>query len=84
MKKPNKRFSIKTEARKKRIMSFIKNIWTVRHAFIKLNRVYPEIIMSDEMPLHHNESSEQKTLSFKGASQSMYVKEKTTHFPQRE
>ena len=31
--------------------------------------------MSDQMPLHRNESSEQKTLNFKGASQSTYVKE---------
>ena len=36
MKKPNKRFSIKADVRKKRIMIFIKNIWTVRHMFIKL------------------------------------------------
>ena len=47
MKKPNKRFFIKADVRKKRIMSFIKNIWTVRHTFIKLYGADPEIIMSD-------------------------------------
>ena len=31
--------------------------------------------MTDQMSLHHNESTEQKTLNFKGASQSRYVKE---------
>ena len=51
-KKTNKRFSIKADIQKKRIMSFIKNIWTVRHTFIKLYGVHPEIIMSDKMPLH--------------------------------
>ena len=56
-------------------MNFMKNIWTVRHTFIKLYGDDPEIIMSDQMPLHRNESSEQKTLNFKGASQSTYVKE---------
>ena len=56
-------------------MNFIKYIWTVRHTFIKLYGVYPAIIVSDQMPLHRNESSEQKTLNFKGASQSTYIKE---------
>ena len=53
----------------------MKNIWTVRHTFIKLYGDDPEIIMSDQMPLNPNESSELKTLNFKGASQSTYVKE---------
>ena len=52
MKKTNKRFSIKADIQKKRIMSFIKNIWTVRHTFIKLCGVHPEIVMSDKIPLH--------------------------------
>ena len=75
MKKTNKRFFIKTDVRKKRIMSFIKNIWTVRHTFIKHYGTDPEIIMSDQMKLHRKESSEQKTLNFKDASQSTYIKE---------
>ena len=56
-------------------MSFIKNIWAFRRTFIKLYGVDPEVIMSDQMPLHRNESSEQRTLIFKGASQSTSVKE---------
>ena len=56
-------------------MNFMKNIWTVRHTFIKLYGDDPEIIMSDQMPLNPNESSELKTLNFKGVSQSTYVKE---------
>ena len=75
MKKPNKRFSISAEARKKRVTDFLKNIWTVRHTFIKLYGVDPEIVMSDQMPLHRNESSGEKTLNFKGSSQTTYVKE---------
>ena len=31
--------------------------------------------MSDQVPLHRNESSEQKTVNFKSASQITYVKE---------
>ena len=51
------RFSINADVRKKRIMSFIKSIWTVRHTFIKLCGIDPEIIMYDQMLLHRNESS---------------------------
>ena len=75
MKKPNKRFSISAADRKKRIMDYLKNVWTVRHTFVKLYGVDPEIIMSDQMPLHRNESSNEKTLNFKGAAQTTYVKE---------
>ena len=42
---------------------------------MSLYGVDPEIIMSDQMPLHRNESSQEKTLSFKGASQTTFVKE---------
>eukprot|EP00794_Sanderia_malayensis_P015578 gene15578-17152_t len=65
IKKPNKRFSISASARKKRIADFLKNIWTVRHTFTKLYGVDPEIVISDQMPLHRNESSNEKTLNFK-------------------
>ena len=75
IKKPNKRFSISASARKKRIADFLKNIWTVRHTFTQLYGADPEIVMSDQMPLHRNESSNEKTLNFKGAPQTTYVKE---------
>ena len=75
IKKPNKRFFITASARKKRITDFLKNIWTVRYTFTKLYGVDPEIVMSDQMPLHSNESSNVKTLNFKGAPQTTYVKE---------
>lgn len=75
MKRPNKRFSISADARKKRITDFLKNIWTVRHTFIQLYGIDPEIIMSDQMPLHRNESSSEKTLNYKGAAQTTFVKE---------
>ena len=75
IKKPNKRFFITASARKKRITDFLKNIWTVRYTFTKLYGVDPEIVMSDQMPLHRNESSNEKTLNFKGASQTTNVKE---------
>ena len=38
--------------------------------------------MSDQMPLHRNELSNEKTLNFKGATQTTYVKE--YHFLSRE
>ena len=75
IKKPNKRFFITASTRKKRITDFLKNIWTVRYTFTKLYGVDPEIVMSNQMPLHRNESSNEKTLNFKGAPQTTYVKE---------
>ena len=62
------RFSFSTEARKKKIKDFLKSIWTVRYTFKKVYRVDPEIIMSDQMPLHKNKSSTDKTFNFKGSS----------------
>ena len=62
-------------ARKKRITDFLKNIWTVRYAFTKLYGVDPKIAMSDQMPLHGNEWSNEKILNFKGVPQTTYVKE---------
>ena len=75
IKKPNERFFITASTRKKIITDFLKNIWSGRYNFTKLYRVNPEIVMSDQMPLHRNESSNEKTLNFKGAPQKIYVKE---------
>ena len=75
IKKPNKRFFITASTRKKRITDFLKNIWTVRYTFTKLYGVDPEIVMSGQISLHRNESSNEKTLNFKGAPPTTYVKE---------
>ena len=75
IKKPSKRFFITARARKKIITDFLKKIWTCRYTFTKIYGVDPEIVMSDQMPLHENESSNEKTLSFKSAPQTTYVKE---------
>ena len=71
----NKGFFMTASARKERITDFLKNIWTVRYTFSKLYRVDLEIVMSNQMPLHRNESSNEKALNFKGAPQTTYVKE---------
>ena len=42
---------------------------------MKLYGVGPDIVMSDQIPLNRNESSNEKTLNFKGAPQTTYVKE---------
>ena len=71
--KPNKRYSIKAEDLKIRIEDYLKNIWYVRRFFIEKYGVDPPIINGDQMPLHRNECSEQKTLNFKNST--TYVKE---------
>ena len=75
MKRPNKRFSITQEKRKRRIISFLKNIWTARYFFEKKYGVNPAILSADQMPLHRNESSSAKTMNFVGQNQSTFVKE---------
>ena len=75
MKKTNKNFSIPASARKKRITDFLKNIWTVRYTFDKLYGGHSEIVMSDQMPSHRNETSNEKALNFKGATETRYLKE---------
>ena len=73
LRKPNKRYQIKQDDRKERISEYIKNIWRVRKFFIDNFGVDPPIINGDQMPLHRNESSTQKTLNVKGME--TYVKE---------
>ena len=72
---PNKRYSISGEARKRRIIQFLKNIWTVRHFWLTHYKREPNIISADQMPLHRNESSSQKTLNFSGRNATTFVKE---------
>jgi hypothetical protein len=73
LRKPNKRFQIKNTDRLERISDYLKNIWTVRKFFIDNFGVDPPVINGDQMPLHRNESSAQKTMSFKGLE--TFVKE---------
>ena len=75
MKMPNKRFKIPFDVRKERILDFLKNVWTVRHAFMEWYNVDPPIVMSDQMPLHTNECAHTKSLNFKGQTQTTFVKE---------
>ena len=52
---------------------YIKNIWLVRKYFRDTFNVDIPIINDDQIPLHRNESSNQKTLKIKGAD--TFVKE---------
>ena len=52
---------------------YLKNVWNVRRYFIETFDIDPPIINGDQMSLHRNESSEQKTLNFK--NQETFVKE---------
>ena len=71
---PNKRFQIKQADREERVFEYLKNIRTVRNFFLDNFGVDPPVINGDQMPLHRNESSSQKTLNFTGLG--TYVKEK--------
>lgn len=73
LRKPNKRYSIKKEDLVERLQDYLKNVWTIRRYFIEKYGVDPPIINGDQMPLHRNESSNQKTLNFKG--EETFVKE---------
>ena len=73
LRKPNKRFSIKKTDLIERLQDYLKNVWTLRRFFIQKYGVDPPIINGDQMPLHRNESSQQKTLAFKG--EDTFVKE---------
>ena len=79
LKHPNKRFSISNVDRKRRIIQFLKNVWATRYWWLAKYKCEPAIISADQMPLHRNESSGQKTLNFKGNNQTCFVKE-NSHF----
>ena len=74
LRRPNKRCSISVEDRKTRIGDYLQNVWSVRNYFLQKYNVDPPSFNGDQMPLHRNESSEQRTLHFKG--QDVFVKEK--------
>ena len=65
LRKPNKRFAIKNEDRIERLSEHIKNLLWVRKYFLDNFGYDPLIINGDQMPLHRNESSSQKTLNMK-------------------
>ena len=48
------------------MFEYLKNIWTVRKFFLDNFGVDPPVINGDQMTLHRNESSSQKTLNFTG------------------
>ena len=73
LRKPNKRYSIKKEDLIEPLQNYLKNVWSIRRYFIEKYGVDPPIINEDQMPLHRNESSVQKTLNFKG--EETFVKE---------
>ena len=64
--KPNKRFQIKQAHRKERIFEYLENIWTVKKFFIDNFGLDLPIINGDQMPLHRNDSTSQRTLNFTG------------------
>ena len=51
------------EKDKKHIFEYLKNIWTVRKFFLNNYGTEPTIINRNQMPLHQNKSSSQKTLN---------------------
>ena len=65
LQKPNKWHSISKEDCIILVQDYLKNIWSLRHYFIKTFDVDPPIINGDQISLHRNESSGQATLSFK-------------------
>ena len=66
LRKPNKQFSMKKNDLIERLQDYLRNIWTLRRFFIEKYDVDPPIIIGDQMPLHRNESSQQKTITSKG------------------
>ena len=73
LRKPNKRFSIKEEDLVTRTEDHLQNVWTVQNLLIKKYGINPPVVKGDQMPLHRNENTSQKTLAFKGLD--TFVKE---------
>ena len=73
---PNNRCCIPQAERKKRIMQFLKNVWTARPDIgRKLNKVDPPILSADQIPQHQNKSSCQKSPNFSVKGRPCFVKE---------
>ena len=69
----SKRYSIKKEDLVERLSDYLKNVWEIRRFSIEKYNVDPPITNGEQMPLHWNERSQQKTLTFKG--QDTFVKD---------
>ena len=59
LRKPNKRYAIKEDLIE-RLQDYLRNIWRIRRFFMEKYGVDPPILNGDQMPLHRNESSQQK------------------------
>ena len=73
VRKPNKKYSIKKEDVVERLQDYLRNVWRVRRFFIEKYVIDPPVTNGDQMPLHRNESSQQKTMAFK--NKDAFVKE---------
>ena len=73
LKRPNKRYALPQAVRKDRIVQFLKNIWRLRHYFLKRHGIEPVIWGGDQMPLHRSEQTSRTTMNFTGVE--TYVKE---------
>ena len=73
LRKPNKKYSIKKEDLVERLQDYLRNVWQVRRFFIEKYSIDPPVINGDQMPLHRNKSSHQKTMAFK--NEDAFVKE---------
>jgi len=73
LKYANKRFALSQDERVLRLSEFIKNVLRVRYFFFHHYKKEPIVINGDQMPLHRNESSRQKTMTLK--DENTFVKE---------
>ena len=73
LKRPNKRYSIKREDLLIRLRDYLQNVWTVGRFFIERYVVDLPIINGDQMPLHKNETAQEKSMACKG--EDTFVKE---------
>ena len=73
LRKPNKKYSIKKEDLVEHLQDYLRNVCRVRRFFIEKYGIDPPVINGDQMPLHRNESSHQKTMAFK--NEDAFVKE---------
>ena len=71
--KPNKHCTVSYDDLCIRLKDYLKNVWAVKNFFLKTYGVDPPVINRNQMPLHQNESTTQKTMTFKNMD--TYVKE---------
>ena len=71
--KPNKYYTLSYDNLCIWLKDYLKNMWTVRNFFPETYRVDSPVINGDQMPIHRNESTTQKTMAFKNMD--TYIKE---------